>query len=412
MKRDSFCPLPWNHLATHPNGTVTLCCESHPVKGRARNFLDDRDIHGEGKGTVYLGKEGGIATAMNSDYLKKVRRKMLNGEVPEACRVCFNREAKGVESKRIRERKNFSLTQSEAARRTEPDGKIDVDLEFIELRLGNTCNLKCRMCAPHSSSKWFGEYKQVTDKLEFVDRWPNEEEYRWPESPEFWEDLDKCAKNPRLFYINGGEPLLNSAHRKFLERLVLEDKAKSIELDYSSNMTVMPKVVLDLWPKFKRVIIRASIDDLQDRNTYIRYPSEWNVVCENLRRARQAGAHIVIVQTVNAMNMFYLDEFNRWADREGYSVAYNFMRQPSYLMPEAIPKSVRLPLMQKLKRGMTHSRFSEVEKLYYVDEDTDEQEWKNFVRYTRFLDSSREQKFSKVFSEFSNFLNEKGVEVP
>jgi len=24
----TFCPLPWNHLATHPNGSVTLCCES------------------------------------------------------------------------------------------------------------------------------------------------------------------------------------------------------------------------------------------------------------------------------------------------------------------------------------------------------------------------------------------------
>ena len=24
----TFCPLPWTHLATHPHGAVTLCCES------------------------------------------------------------------------------------------------------------------------------------------------------------------------------------------------------------------------------------------------------------------------------------------------------------------------------------------------------------------------------------------------
>ena len=25
---DTFCPLPWMHLATHPEGKVTLCCVS------------------------------------------------------------------------------------------------------------------------------------------------------------------------------------------------------------------------------------------------------------------------------------------------------------------------------------------------------------------------------------------------
>ncbi len=212
-------------------------------------------------------------------------------------------------------------------------------------------------------------------------------------------------------------------------------------------MTVMPKVVLDQWQKFKRVTIRASVVDLGDRNHYIRYPSEWSVVCDNLRKARQAGAQIIIVQTVNAMNMYYLDDFQHWAHREGYTVAYNFMRQPSYLMPEAIPSAVRSGMLRKLKKGMTKSRFSEVERLYASDENMSDsasqggekvdaaampsnkndtiskdgnldnleeadKRWSNFVRYTRFLDGSREQSFQKVFPEFSKLLAEKGVEVP
>ena len=33
MASKSFCPLPWNHLATHPDGQVSLCCEAETIDG-------------------------------------------------------------------------------------------------------------------------------------------------------------------------------------------------------------------------------------------------------------------------------------------------------------------------------------------------------------------------------------------
>ena len=32
---DTFCPLPWNHLATHPHGMCTLCCESEQALNKS-----------------------------------------------------------------------------------------------------------------------------------------------------------------------------------------------------------------------------------------------------------------------------------------------------------------------------------------------------------------------------------------
>ena len=42
---DTYCPLPWQHLATHPHGGVTTCCISDHTDGlnRARNFKGEYD---------------------------------------------------------------------------------------------------------------------------------------------------------------------------------------------------------------------------------------------------------------------------------------------------------------------------------------------------------------------------------
>ena len=46
IKDDTFCPLPWLHLGTHPHGGVTPCCISDMTAGknRARNFEDNGDV--------------------------------------------------------------------------------------------------------------------------------------------------------------------------------------------------------------------------------------------------------------------------------------------------------------------------------------------------------------------------------
>ena len=45
IKDDTFCPLPWLHLGTHPHGGVTPCCISDMTAGknRARKYGTERD---------------------------------------------------------------------------------------------------------------------------------------------------------------------------------------------------------------------------------------------------------------------------------------------------------------------------------------------------------------------------------
>ena len=90
----TYCPLPWQHLATHPHGGVTLCCISDHTGGlnRARN-----------KDNFLSLNDSSIEEHLNSDYYKEVRLQMLNNEKPKACLRCFEEEEKGLKSKRNHE---------------------------------------------------------------------------------------------------------------------------------------------------------------------------------------------------------------------------------------------------------------------------------------------------------------------
>ena len=53
------------------------------------------------------------------------------------------------------------------------------------------------------------------------------------------------------------------------------------------SMTTVPPYAFDLWKKFDKVQISCSIDDLTDRNYYIRYPTKWIDVENNLNKLLQ-----------------------------------------------------------------------------------------------------------------------------
>ena len=68
--------------------------------------------------------------------------------------IIFCSQRKGIESKRVYEAKVYKDFDSDyASRLTGKDGSIPMDLRFVELRLGNVCNVRCRTCNPASSSR-------------------------------------------------------------------------------------------------------------------------------------------------------------------------------------------------------------------------------------------------------------------
>jgi len=406
----TYCPLPWQHLATHPHGGITLCCISDHTDGlnRARNYKDDYDEF------LDLNKKD-INEHMNSDYYKEVRLQMLNNKKPQACMRCYEEEDKGIKSKRQHETEVFKHYPSDyASKLTSEDGSIDMDLRFVELRLGNVCNVRCRTCNPASSSKWLDDYKDIVQKADFVNKgylglnFP--EDFKWAEDDNFYNDLYESAPNLELLYINGGEPTLIKQHWTYLQKLVDSGRSKNITLWYNINCTMLPPIALELWPEFKEARICLSIDDLEDRNAFIRTGTDWNAVLRTIEKLKQNENKLVlrITQTVSAYNYATLPEFFEWANSIGIEVDMNFVYDPDYLSPAVIPAKARELIHTRFRKALGNDHKLGTLLSMYNNNDWHELKWEQFCRYNDLMDNNDNSDWRETFSELVSKVEESG----
>ena len=410
IKDDTFCPLPWLHLGTHPHGGVTPCCISDMTAGknRARNYGEDRD-------EFFNLNDHDIDTHMNSDYFKEIRKEMLNDMEPKACKRCYQEERKGIESKRVYESKIYKdFDPTYASRITSEDGSIPLDLRFVELRLGNVCNVRCRTCNPASSSKWLDDYKDIVEKADFVNKgylglnFP--EDFKWAEDDNFYNDLYESAPNLEVLYINGGEPTLIKQHWTYLQKLVESGRSKDITLWYNINCTMLPPIALELWPQFKEARICLSIDDLEDRNAFIRTSTDWNAVLKTIDTLKQHEDKLTlrITQTVSAYNYATLPEFFKWAQSIGIEVDMNFVYDPDYLSPAVIPVKARELIHTKFRELMGNDYKLGTLLSMFNNEDWNELKWEQFCRYNDLLDINDESDWRQTFSKLEGIIKESG----
>jgi hypothetical protein len=141
----TFCILAWKHLQINPEGTAKLCCRAygsvHDAAGRSLS-LDTDSFH----------------DIWNSPYMHEVRRSMVSGDRLTECAACYEGEAAGFSSYRTESNDKWlardGLTLADALRRARASlGRPQPAPVFIQLNLGNLCNLKCRMCCSSYSSQ-------------------------------------------------------------------------------------------------------------------------------------------------------------------------------------------------------------------------------------------------------------------
>lgn len=391
----TYCSLPWVHLATHPDGGTTLCCISDHRNGasRARNF----------EPTTYLNiNTSKIDDMMNSDYFKQVRLEMLSGKIPHACQRCFVEESNNVRSKRIEENEKFNFTEDMARAITKEDGSIPVNFKFIELRLGNLCNLRCRTCNPNSSTNWIQPYQKLQQELKFVTHYDRKIDSSWTESDEFWDDLFQHSQDVELIYINGGEPTLVEKHWKYLDELIKRGLNKQITLWYNINMTNLPDKLIELWKQFKRVQITCSIDDLYERNDYIRAGSDWVEIIQNLDKLQSLGwCEVSVCQTIGWMNVFYINEFNKYMRDRGLHVHLNYVYDPEFLSIKALPKELKDIVLERCTDLNTWDLNSVTSQFKDID---DTELLRKGWQYNTLLDKYNKKNFETIFPEWYSLL--------
>jgi MoaA/NifB/PqqE/SkfB family radical SAM enzyme len=318
---NSFCVIPWIHMATRPNGDARLCCVTN-ASGAATGDHVVGLVKKEDGTPANFGKDTPLS-AWNNEYMRDVRKTMLEGKIPASCTKCFEEESKGVASKRIWEAydwMNNGLDIPKLIADTQPDGTVPPVIRYLDLRLGHTCNLKCVMCSPHDSSRWVQDYQPIMDmtKSTIVKSQINWDKQTfnnyWYEKEEFWADIFEQIPHIEQLYFAGGEPLMIKEHKRFLEEIIRRGYNSKITLRYNSNGVLLDEEMIAIWTQFKKVKYSVSIDAEGLRNWYIRYPTEWEDIVRVLHRLDNTPDNIQtsIELAVQAINVLHLPDFARW----------------------------------------------------------------------------------------------------
>jgi sulfatase maturation enzyme AslB (radical SAM superfamily) len=271
----SFCVLPWIHSFINSDGNYQVCCTSEE---HHRGIPDS-----EGK-FYNIKDQPSQEEVMNSDFMKQVRIDMLNGKWNKVCARCVITEQSGGISRRIIENQEYERLNESIVKNTKEDGHIKIEFKTIDYRLGNLCNLECRMCGPHSSARWLKDWNTVKPEPEQINEALREkyENFDWIEKDYLLGEFKEKLQHVEKLHFAGGEPLFTPQMAQMLKFCVDMDVAKNIILSYNTNVTTLPPAVLELWKEFKGVRLLCSIDGFDKVNEYVRYPSKWKVIDQNL----------------------------------------------------------------------------------------------------------------------------------
>jgi MoaA/NifB/PqqE/SkfB family radical SAM enzyme len=382
-------------LETSPIGTVRPCC------------LAEYEITDSG-GDKFNLTTATFSAIQNSHDMRKLRQAFIDGDEPETCRKCWNEERSGRTSKRMHtlDRLKHVIPPQ--------DWTIDAKpLMFLDLKLGNICNLKCRICGSWSSSTFAAEELKFVGNKKDSFHYSMLKQGAWPRNNDtFWQQIEKISSQLQYIEFTGGEPFMIQEHFDMLQGLVERGIARNIEIHYNTNGTQWPEDADEIWRHFKTVEVAFSIDDVGARFNYQRSGANWNDVCENIEkfkdlRVRHSNIQLQVCSTVNVFNVYYIEEVANWIDKQDFDFVYwNIMHEAPYFSIATLPASAKQAIAEKLSNANV-SQKNKQEFLNIIDfmNNGRSEDGTLLNEKIREVDLRRKENLAQVEPEFARLIN-------
>jgi len=342
--KSNFCIRPFNSAWLNAKGDLNVCCIIDPLKSDYANKKQDSI------------KKTDLQNWWKSDYLKYLRESFMQNKRPSECSECWMKEDNGITS--YRERSN---TEHNAIFKNKYDRNLDLlgkkDLEFpedVQMNITNLCNLKCQMCTGENSSKLLVENNALG--YETLDQ----KDYDLKDS-DYQKMLELVKHDLKILKILGGEPFFNPRVIKLLELLVQNGQAKKIKLHVTTNGTMCNDKIITLLKEFKDLRLVFSVDGSGKCNEYMRFPSSWEVVSNNIKRFKKLqNAYVYINCVVQNLNILYVDQLLKFARDNNIFIKLDMVLNPNWLHLSVLPKNVLT---------MAHKKLSSIPKsdLHHTD---------------------------------------------
>lgn len=422
----TFCVYPWLELMINTSGTFDFCCLASPSR------LTDKNNN-----LLKINKDS-LKDVWNSDAMKDIRKNMIEGNKIKSCDLCYLQEDSGRKSYRQLHNTEWEHRLGEDVIKNIVDESIINEFNvnqlpiYLDLRMGNTCNLKCRMCNPFNSSQIEKEHFKLYDNNDIYAKIfsknygnnPNhlkEKESRDQFNNEkIWHEIDEVLPTLKKLYLTGGEPTLIKNNIKVLEKIIQINKQDDVFLFLNTNCTYSNSTFLEILKKFKNIAINPSIDGVGKVNNYIRGSKNWIAIYKNCKQIlsvnKNINANITPVLQIYNLNKIHevLDlakeyTYDLFQDSTTNSIGVDILinTHPVMLDVRNLPLELRQDAIQRLldfkNEYIFESNFiikNTIEgTVGYLEQpqlENYKENLKDFVDYTEILDKERSQSFNDI----------------
>ncbi len=413
----TYCLYPFTNLNSNTEGSVKLCCSIN------------ENIHATKDGIELNFGTHSIEDIWNSEYMTTVRHQLLNGERPDACGVCWRLEDKGIQSSR---QSAFAELKDWAHPKHYQTATPPLP-QSLELRLGHFCNLRCNSCWSLSSDRIYNERKKIINIDKSLPQWLRDDwsdeisiadnsDWNWWLSEEFDKTIRKLAPRLKRLYLTGGEPTLIQRNIEIMQ-MILDSGNTDCYIALTTNLTNWNEIFFQTMRQFKHGEFQISIDHLYEKNYYIRFPTRWEKIDENIIRiydnfpSSWKIKHYTVFQNYNWDAIPEILEWvfkhrSYWNEQEKqrlYIWSPIILDSPDYLDVRTVPLAVRQEAADALEQYQPsinvpniwweHGAKQAIKILRdeTLDEDSRVERLQKFREYCDTLDRSRGTKWYETF---------------
>lgn len=369
-----MCAIPWTGIEIRTDGEITPCCSS----------VVDQSTYG------YIDKDL-IKDVFYGEKMNQLRQDFLNGVKNPVCAGCWEKEDSGLTSMRQTNAKRLKTPLM--MKYFENPGIYDIDIKFQ-----NTCNFKCLICGPESSSL----RAQEDSKFKGI---PLVTQSKWSESDQFIQQINEFLPSLSRIDFYGGEPFLNKKIAETLQIGIEKGYAKNIKLHYNSNGSIWPDAFIDLWKHFQSVEIHFSIDAVGDQFEYQR-GGNWQEVESNILRLKNlnySNISICLMPTISIMNVYYMDRVLNWAEQIGIplnQISVNYITSPEGYSLTNLTQEARKLIIKKYH----NHPWSEMQKIVSMVRTQPPGNSSMFWERTNWFDKIRKTNFADLHYEIAKAM--------
>lgn len=400
--KKSWCVNAEHAMSGENTGKTKICCMTQ----------GDKKL-------LSIGKET-IQENFNQDQFIEIRKSLASGKRHPVCRLCWEEEDAGRQSKRLRDNEKY-------LKMIDQGGTPFTGLAKLELNLGNQCNLKCRTCGPHASSTWIKERyesretKKYPDFKTYIKAMRKFSKWYETESP-FWEDLSNNLENINQIDFYGGEPFMSEKMWSTLSTAIDKGYSKNIELHFATNCTHWPTEKINIFKEFRSVNLNFSIDGVNEEFNYTRYPGKWAEAEVTLKKAREfsnlhGNMNISWIVTLSTINIHSLPEILKLYEKEykDFGLFLNLVHYPAHYNINILPQGIKENIIDRLETipeealQSTNQLPSTIQ--YIKNGNYDSNKWDQFIKEIKWTDTYRNQSFQKTYPNYYQLIKDYGFDL-